>query len=85
MLFCIAIASSLLIQNAGMYKGSHLPMGYYEMAERDPNVLFANYSSSIAWGGHDGAAVAATLLKHLGVVDEVPRGCFVLASARSMR
>ena len=85
MLFCIAIASSLLIQNAGMYKGSHLPMGYYEMVERDPNVLFANYSSSIAWGGQDGATVAATLLKHLGVVDEVPHGCFVLASARSMR
>ena len=57
--------------NAAVFRGSHVPMGYYEMEERSKRVLYANRAESTVWGGEEGAPVGKALRKYLGVIDEV--------------
>ena len=60
------------------FHGSHVPMGYRNVAERDPAVLFADRHDSLAWGGavtpsgeSPTVGVATALLAELGQVDEL--------------
>ena len=57
--------------NNGMWRGSHLPMGYFPVAEKDPAVLFADRTKCVGWGGEHGPSAAEALKKNLGMVDEV--------------
>ena len=62
--------------NLRTYRGSHVPMGYRSVSERDPERLFADRYTTLAWGGTSyvdapAESVAAALLQHLGQVDEL--------------
>ena len=54
-----------------IFRGAHVPMGYYPSEERDPDVLYAGRLATIAFGGDDVDWVVDSMLEHLGPVDDV--------------